>query len=368
MGRLWKTGPAAIAAESLEHALNSIDTGILGLDPEFRPAFANTRFFEIWRTRPDDAGSPVTVDDLLARGGTASGSSADEDAWIAFAADHAQALRLDDIPAEPLRFPDGSIVLCGRARRPAGGLSISYTDITAAVRREVDEAIDQLDAEARFRNEVLENHAADLAALAETADESTRRVEVARRELEREIAERRELEAKLRELATTDGLTGILNRAAWLAGCQEEMDRIRETGRGLALLMIDVVHFKSINDRYGHPGGDAALRQLAVTLRAEIRRGDVLGRLGGEEFAIALPGASPEESEVIAERLVERVASSPAAFDGRLIYMTVSIGLAIASRRETTVDQVLGRADIALYRAKGSGRNRAVIDRRADAA
>ena len=358
MGQFAKTEQAGTAAEAMKNVLNSVDIGILRLDPILRPRFANTRFFEIWGTHPADPREWKTVDELFARGGTAREQASTRDDWTAFAADHAPSVRSGNTRTEPLRFPDGALVLCGCYVAPGGGRLITYTDITSAVRREVDEALSHTGAELRFRGDLMETHATDLATLAEAADESARRVEVARRELE----------AKLRELATIDGLTGALNRAACLAGCQRELDREREAGRGLALLMIDVDHFKCVNDRYGHPGGDAALRHLASTLRSETRRGDLLGRLGGEEFAIGLPGAPLAEAEAIAERLVAKVGDSPASFEGRSIHMTVSIGLAIAGRQENAVDQVLGRADVALYRAKGSGRNRAAIDRRADAA
>ena len=370
MRRLSKTGSAGSIAGNLEGILDALDIGIVLLDGALRPRFANSRFFEVWDSRPEDADGWDTFDGLLARGGTGRGNSAGIDDWAGFAAEHAAAVREGAIPAMPMRFPGGALILCGCAVPPDGGRVLTYTDIAGVVQREVDEAVDRFEAELRFRNETMETHASDLAALAEAADASSRRVEVARLELEREIAERRELETRLRELATIDGLTGTLNRGALLNNGQVAMDRTRESGpvQGLALLMIDVDHFKSINDRYGHPGGDAALRHLASILRAELRRGDLLGRLGGEEFAVVLPHVSSDEAEAVAERLVAAVAGRSVLFEGRWIHLTVSVGLAMAGRREQSIEQVLSRADIALYRAKGSGRNRVAIDRRPEAA
>ena len=143
--------------------------------------------------------------------------------------------------------------------------------------------------EQRFNAETLETQAAYLASLAETADESARRAEEANRQLEHEIAERRQLEAQLRRMATTDGLTGTLNRARFLVLGQQELERSQQTGRGLAVLMLDIDHFKLINDRYGHQVGDEALKHFVAQLRAGVRGIDLLGRLGGEEFAIVLP-------------------------------------------------------------------------------
>ena len=370
MRRLSKAGSAGSIAGNLEGILDAMDTGILLLDGALRPRFANSRFFEVWDSQPDDRDGCDTFDGLLARGGTGRGKGAGIDDWAGFAAEHAAAVREGAIQAMPMRFPSGALILCGCAVPPDGGRVLAYTDITGVVQRAVDEAGDRFEAELRFRNETMDAHASDLAALAEAADESRRRVEVARQELEREIAERRELEVRLRELATTDGLTGALNRGALLNNGQTALDRTRESGavHGLALLMIDVDHFKSINDRYGHPGGDAALRHLAAILHAELRGGDLLGRLGGEEFAVVLSHVSSDEAEAVAERLVAAVAGRSVLFEGRSIHMTVSIGLAMAGRREQSIDQVLLRADIALYRAKGSGRNRVVIDGRSEAA
>jgi diguanylate cyclase (GGDEF)-like protein len=218
--------------------------------------------------------------------------------------------------------------------------------------------MENVTAELRFRTEMLEEQGAHLASLAEEADESARKVEIARLDLENEIAERRNLEKELRRLATTDGLTGVLNRSALLAAGQHEMDWVRPVGQAVVLLMIDVDHFKAINDRYGHGGGDLALQHLVAMLRFGLREGDLLGRLGGEEFAIVLQSGSAEIAEVVAERLRSRVEAEHVAFGDEIIEMTISIGLAVRQAGDQSIERLMARADAALYHAKRSGRNR----------
>jgi diguanylate cyclase (GGDEF)-like protein len=216
--------------------------------------------------------------------------------------------------------------------------------------------------EQRFSTETLESQAAYLASLAETADESARRAEEAKQQLEQEIAERRQLEAQLRRMATTDGLTGTLNHAQFLLMGQRELERVRQRHQSLALLMLDIDHFKLINDRYGHLIGDEALKHLVVQLRAGIRAIDLLGRMGGEEFAIVLPTISAAVAGQVAERLRARVAATPLLHADQSIGMTVSIGVSMARDADTTLEQILARADATLYAAKNAGRNRVVAD------
>ena len=187
---------------------------------------------------------------------------------------------------------DGSRLLFACKVCPDGGRILTYTDVSRELRMEQLHAMEQINAELRFHNETMEDHAARLASLAEATDESARKVEEAKQALEREMVERRQLEARLRQMATTDGLTGTMNRSGFLALSQTELDQRIDADRGMALMMLDVDHFKSINDRYGHAGGDQALKHLVTTLSSRTRRGDLLGRLGGEEFAILLPGVA----------------------------------------------------------------------------
>ena len=165
--------------------------------------------------------------------------------------------------------------------------------------------------------------------------------------------------AELEVLATRDSLTGINNRRHFdhLAGL--ELDHARRMGRSFALLALDIDHFKRINDTWGHAAGDEALRAFTNACRLALREYDILGRVGGEEFAVALPNTGPDGARVIAERLraaVEELVVRPAK--GEVFDLTVSIGIAQLREDDLAVATLLGRADQALYRAKNAGRNR----------
>jgi diguanylate cyclase (GGDEF)-like protein len=125
--------------------------------------------------------------------------------------------------------------------------------------------------------------------------------------------------------------------------------------------VLDLDHFKQINDTHGHAAGDAVLRHFAALLRGELRKVDTAGRMGGEEFAIILPGADSAAARAFGERLRQRVAETPVMHGGLAIQVTVSIGIAAMTPRDATADAVLVRADRALYRAKEGGRNRSEI-------
>jgi diguanylate cyclase (GGDEF)-like protein len=147
-----------------------------------------------------------------------------------------------------------------------------------------------------------------------------------------------------------------------MASAQEQLDR----GQNLAVLMFDIDHFKAVNDRYGHAGGDLALQHLVATLRLEARQVGLLGRLGGEEFAVVIPNISPPAASAVAERLRRRVADKPLVWGDGLIELTVSIGLATQRKSDRSIDQIIVRADAALYRAKASGRNCVVTESEID--
>jgi diguanylate cyclase (GGDEF)-like protein len=188
-------------------------------------------------------------------------------------------------------------------------------------------------------------------------------LEVKNLELEERVAERtqalREANRRLEAIASTDALTGIANRWHFLEVAQREAHRRREagSGTGLALLMLDLDHFKQVNDTHGHPAGDHVLHTLAIEIRDNIRPLDLCGRFGGEEFLILLPDADGETARSVAERLRESVASSRIEYEGVQLAITVSIGLAVWDGEEE-VNDLIRRADEALYRAKGHGRNR----------
>ncbi len=172
--------------------------------------------------------------------------------------------------------------------------------------------------------------------------------------------QREELTAALalnRELATRDELTGLLNRRHMLELMQLEQRRTERSGRDLVLALLDIDHFKQINDTHGHGAGDRALRAFTAAVRASVRSADVLARWGGEEFVLMLSDTRVDDAAELLERVRRAVAAQSLAHGGGTIHFTVSIGMAAHLRGET-IEQTLERADRALYTAKASGRDR----------
>ncbi|WP_020652133.1 GGDEF domain-containing protein [Massilia niastensis] len=174
----------------------------------------------------------------------------------------------------------------------------------------------------------------------------------------RDISDKREASERRRRETFGDYLTGLANRRAFFEAAEQELARSRAAPRPTAVIVIDADHFKAINDRHGHPGGDAVLQHLAAILGDTFRAVDVVARIGGEEFAVLLPSTDLARAAVVAERLRAAVASQPARFDGARIGYTVSAGVAAASDGALGVDVLLKHADQALYAAKRAGRNR----------
>jgi diguanylate cyclase (GGDEF)-like protein len=169
--------------------------------------------------------------------------------------------------------------------------------------------------------------------------------------------------SELRRLAVTDPLTGVANRRRLMEVGDSEMARAGRSTEPVAVLMLDIDHFKRVNDTWGHPAGDAVIQHLASTAAALVRASDTVGRLGGEEFAIVLPTAAAAGAAEFAERLRTRIASTPVEWQGARIPITISVGVAERNlTRDADFSALLGRADQALYRAKSSGRNKVVTD------
>ncbi len=171
----------------------------------------------------------------------------------------------------------------------------------------------------------------------------------------------RRLHLHLSHLATHDLLTGTLNRHAIEENAARERARARRQGYPLSLLMLDIDHFKHVNDAYGHEAGDAVLRAFAGVVRVSLRRDDILGRYGGEEFVALLPMADRAEALAVAERIRAAVAATPVAYANRTIGVTVSIGTALFADGEGAWEAAIRAADDALYRAKREGRNRVAV-------
>ena len=162
---------------------------------------------------------------------------------------------------------------------------------------------------------------------------------------------------KMEELATVDGLTGLLNRRAFFERTETARALSIRLQKPVALMMLDIDHFKRLNDRFGHATGDEALIVFAHTVRGVLREQDVMGRLGGEEFALAMPGTDLAGALQAAERLRSKVSGAPVLTDGNAYIMTVSIGVVVIDPNEP-INSALARADRALYSAKSNGRNR----------
>ncbi len=175
----------------------------------------------------------------------------------------------------------------------------------------------------------------------------------------RDITERQRFEDELRRLATTDSLTGLPNRRHFLETAGRELARMRRSGDPATVLMLDIDHFKRINDALGHAAGDEALRAVADACRRVLRESDLAGRLGGEELGVLLPGTDLPSALDVAERL--RVAMAGISFAGGG-GLTVSIGASACVAADASIEQALGRADHALYRAKETGRDRVEVE------
>jgi diguanylate cyclase (GGDEF)-like protein len=171
--------------------------------------------------------------------------------------------------------------------------------------------------------------------------------------------ERSRMERELRKLASTDPLTGALNRRHFWRLAGMELHRHQRYFRELAMLVMDIDHFKRINDTFGHPAGDTVLRELVKSCTSNLRKSDIFGRIGGEEFAVLLVETQAEAALEVADRLRQRLAEKKTTVDGGIpINFTVSIGVAHVRREDERLDDLIKRADAALYQAKNKGRNR----------
>ena len=167
----------------------------------------------------------------------------------------------------------------------------------------------------------------------------------------------RQQNRELAALSRTDGLTRLPNHTAWLEAVEREFARSKREEHPMAVLMLDLDHFKAINDKHGHPAGDEVLRGVGEVIKEALRLHDVPGRYGGEEFGVLLPGSDAPSAEAIAERIRKKI--EWASFAGEL-KVTVSIGCAAILTSDLFAASLIARADRALYAAKAAGRNRAM--------
>jgi len=176
-----------------------------------------------------------------------------------------------------------------------------------------------------------------------------------RKEAEEKI---KRLNTGLEQLAMTDYLTNLYNRRYFMQRGTEEFKRARRNNHPLSLLMLDIDEFKKVNDTYGHEAGDMALQQVAAALKSSLREIDILGRMGGEEFAVLLPNTSLYEAALSAKRIKQIIASTLFEVPGALLTITISVGVSVITDEMSGIDDILRNADVALYHAKNSGRNR----------
>ena len=175
-----------------------------------------------------------------------------------------------------------------------------------------------------------------------------------------DITDLTEKAAMLETLAKTDPLTGLYNRRHFLETLDAEWSRFQRYYRSVSVLMLDIDHFKSVNDRYGHAVGDAAIRAVAAACLDGKRKSDIVGRLGGEEFAVLLPETSLSRARTVAERIRRHVMGAQIVAGQIQFGVTVSIGIAEAAVSMSGIDALMSAADHALYQAKAEGRNRCI--------
>jgi diguanylate cyclase (GGDEF)-like protein len=284
---------------SMRAALDESDVGIVLLDRELRAQFINRAYRKIWRLPDEVADSKPAFVKLLyhARDTAAYGMSAKQiDSYIA---ERAALVRAGDEKPLDLRLANGEVIRFRCKALFDGGRMLNYGNVSDLVR-----------------------HADELA-----------------------------------ELATVDGLTGIYNRRHFLKRLDGEWARYRRYGRPLSLLMLDIDHFKLVNDRFGHDVGDQVLAGMARACGKGKRESDTFARLGGEEFALLLPETTEEDACLVAERLRALIAEHSVPCGNRNVEITVSIGISTAEPEMNDASDLLKRADKALYAAKHNGRN-----------
>jgi diguanylate cyclase (GGDEF)-like protein len=183
----------------------------------------------------------------------------------------------------------------------------------------------------------------------------------AKRSLEIKEIELKAVLAQAHEVSNTDALTFLPNRRKIIVSLQEEVIRSNRYGMPLSISILDIDHFKKINDTYGHTTGDEALRNLAARLREQIRHPDIIGRYGGEEFLIVLPNSEAEAAAEQASRLCQHVRTMEVESNDQTLFVTISVGVAQYRIGQENWEQFLNRADAALYQAKDEGRDRWVV-------
>jgi diguanylate cyclase (GGDEF)-like protein len=291
---------ATAELSALRAILNELDAGIVVLDKTRKVQFVNRAFRRFWRVPDEVADCRESFVKLMYHGRGIHGYAVPPDRLGDCVAKQLALIRTGDERPLSIRLTNGEVIQFRCKALPDGSRLLTYGNIS-------------------------------------------------------ELADRAEA---LERLASIDGLTGLNNRRNFLALAAGEWSRFVRYGRPMALLMVDIDLFKSVNDKFGHDAGDRVIAAVTETLQKDKRASDIGGRLGGEEFAILLPEATLDSAVVAAERLRQLVADRTIAADGRHVSVTISIGVSAGRANMSGFDELLKEADIALYEAKRAGRNR----------
>jgi len=290
----------------LTSALDEVEYGIVLLDNNMRAQFINRAYYRMLSLPEPQPGQAYNYADILDHARKVALWDIPASATDAYVANRMDLVRTGAQPPEHLRFRDGRIFKFVCKVLPDGGRMLTYADVSDLV---------------------------------QTAEQ-------------------------LRILATVDDLTKLLNRREFLASFQSEFSRALRYERPLSVMMIDADDFKRINDQHGHSAGDEVLRAMAGRCQAIIRKTDILGRVGGEEFAAALTETDLSRALQTAERLRREVAEEPFDVGESRLRVTISVGVATRRSEDSHPGELLKLADRALYAAKAKGRNQVVADAR----
>jgi len=280
--------------------VDDLNVGIVLLDRERRVKFINRAFRRFWRVPDKMAQSDLTFARLMYHGRGIKAYAVSHDRLGDYVAKQMDLIRTGEEGPLQIRVADGAVLQFRCKALPDGGRLLTYGNVSELTR--------QADA--------------------------------------------------LEQLACADALTGLNNRRHFLVLAENEWSRFKRYGRSVAFLMIDIDHFKSVNDTYGHDVGDKVIRSVGAALQKHKRTSDIVGRLGGEEFALILPEATLDSAVAAAERLRQPVVDRSIAIEGRSIAVTISVGASVSRADTAGIDELLKEAYLALYEAKRSGRNR----------
>ena len=286
--------------EVLRNALDNITDGVLLLDSHLNAQFLNRKVRDYLGLSEEQAAAHPSYAEVLTASRYTGMQNVPPDQREAFVAARVEAMRRAEVTTRDTQLDDGRHIRMHCTVTPNGGRMLVFCNISDLI------------------------HNAEL----------------------------------LEKLATIDSMTGLSNRRHFLSLAEAEWIRFRRYQRPLSMLMLDIDHFKGVNDRYGHAVGDDAIISVAHAAQQAKRGPDVVGRLGGEEFAILLPETDAVQAAVVAERIRERVAGQSLSTHNVRFGVTISVGIATASTSMSGIDVLLRAADEALYEAKIAGRNR----------